>query len=58
MSNIELLYNDDLFSIIKKQYNSDSKQLFKQLLLNSTKINTLQDFTKLVKHEDFDEYSR
>nr|NP_049600.1 cytochrome c oxidase subunit 2 [Tetrahymena pyriformis]AAD41945.1 cytochrome c oxidase subunit 2 [Tetrahymena pyriformis] len=56
--NYKSFFQDQIFNINKKQSNSDSKQIFKHILYKSAKNSIIQDFTKLVKHEDFDEYSR
>lgn len=56
--NYKSFFQDQIFNINKKQLNSDSKQLFKHTLYKSAKNSIIQDFTKLIKHEDFDEYSR
>ncbi len=56
--NYKSFFQDQIFNTNKKQINSDSKQIFKHILYKSAKNSIIQDFTKLVKHEDFDEYSR
>jgi heme/copper-type cytochrome/quinol oxidase subunit 2 len=51
-------FHNDVFSESKQQLNNDSKQLFKHIVYNSCKNSIVQDYTKLAKHEDFDEFSR
>ena len=53
---VDIFY--DNINLSKKQINSDSKQIFKHFIYNTPKNSIMHDFTKLVKHEDFDEYSR
>nr|YP_010411977.1 cytochrome c oxidase subunit 2 [Tetrahymena rostrata]QBI37945.1 cytochrome c oxidase subunit 2 [Tetrahymena rostrata]URP31137.1 cytochrome c oxidase subunit 2 [Tetrahymena rostrata] len=52
------IFNDSITNLNKKQVNSDSKQIFKNFIYDKPQNSVIQDFTKLVKHEDFDEYSR
>lgn len=54
----KLWFQDNICNISKKQLNLDSKQIFKHFIYKSARNSIVQDFTKLVKHEDFDEYSR
>lgn len=52
-----LIFSDNLYNS-SKQLNNDSKQLFKNIIYKFAKESIAQNFTKLIKHEDFDEYSR
>nr|QBI37901.1 cytochrome c oxidase subunit 2 [Tetrahymena rostrata]QGS65280.1 cytochrome c oxidase subunit 2 [Tetrahymena rostrata] len=52
------IFNGSTINLNKKQVNSDSKQIFKNFIYDKPQNSVIQDFTKLVKHEDFDEYSR
>ena len=56
--NFRLYFQDSILNSTKKQLNNDSKQVFKHIVYKSAKSSIIQNFTKLVKHEDFDEYSR
>jgi hypothetical protein len=56
--NFKKFFHNDIFSESKEQLNNDSKQLFKHIVYNSCKNSIVQDYTKLAKHEDFDEFSR
>lgn len=57
-NNYKSFFQDSIFNSSKKQLSSDSKQIFKHIIYKTIKNNIIQDYTKLVKHEDFDEYSR
>nr|YP_740793.1 cytochrome c oxidase subunit 2 [Tetrahymena paravorax]ABI51702.1 cytochrome c oxidase subunit 2 [Tetrahymena paravorax] len=57
-NNIKSYFNDQYFNINKKQDNNDNKQIFKHILYKSAKNSIIQNFTNLIKHEDFDEYTR
>jgi len=52
------LFQHEVFSESKMQLNNDTKQIFKHILYNSCRNSIVQDYTNLVKHEDYDEFSR
>lgn len=55
---VSQLFQDNILNCSKKQINLENKQIFKGVIYNSS-INSLnENLIKLIKHEDFDEYSR
>lgn len=52
------LFQDNIFNNSKKQFNLDNKQLFKGVVYKNATNSINNNFVKLIKHEDFDEYSR
>ena len=52
------IFKDNILSSNKKQFNFDNKQIFKSILYKSASESINNNFLKLIKHEDFDEYSR
>lgn len=52
------LFQDNIFNNSRKQLNLDNKQIFKGIIYKNATNSISENFVKLIKHEDFDEYSR
>lgn len=56
--NFTLLNSKDIFNVQSNQYELELKEIFKSILYKFPKDSTMQNYASVIKHEDFDEYSR